>query len=132
MNPSSILYLLLASTGLAAELKVFPQGGPTTCNRKSQNGDVISVHYTGKLSDGSVFDSSIPRKSPISFKLGSGQVIKGWDEGLLDMCIGEKRKLEIPPHLAYGERGAGGVIPPNATLIFETELISIQGVKDEL
>lgn len=103
------------------------------CKYKTQNGDVVSVHYTGELEDGVVFDSSLPRQRPIQFTLGSGQVIKGWEEGLLDMCVGEKRKLIIPPNLAYGKRGAGGVIPPDATLIFYTELVGIDNVpKDEL
>lgn len=102
------------------------------CSNPSKIGDKISVHYTGKLLDGTVFDSSLPRKRPIQFTLGKGQVIKGWDEGLMEMCIGEKRKLIIPPNLAYGSRGAGGVIPPDATLIFETELTGIEGRKDEL
>jgi FKBP-type peptidyl-prolyl cis-trans isomerase len=106
------------------------------CSYRSQKGDQISVHYTGSLEDGTVFDSSLGRHQPITFTLGVGQVIKGWDEGLLEMCIGEKRKLIIPSELAYGKRGAGGVIPPDATLIFETELVDIHNdkakQKDEL
>src|SRR5512133_3891560 len=80
-------------------------------------GKTVSVHYTGTLPDGKVFDSSIPRGKPIDFRLGAGQVIKGWDEGIALMKVGGKARLTIPPHLAYGDRGAGGVIPPNATLI---------------
>jgi FKBP-type peptidyl-prolyl cis-trans isomerases 1 len=92
------------------------------------SGDNIDVHYKGTLTDGTKFDSSYDRGTPLNFTVGAGQVIKGWDEGLLGMKIGEKRKLTIAPHLAYGSRGVGGVIPPNATLIFETELVGIKGV----
>lgn len=131
------------------------------CKRKTQRGDSISVHYTGTLaSDGSVFDTSYKRGKPLTFTVGQGQVIKGWDEGLLDMCIGDKRKLTIPPEEAYGNR-AMGQIPPNSRLgkwkigcwrhwpscgggykgkmadvvipVFETELMDIVGVnRDEL
>lgn len=78
------------------------------------------------MEDGTEFDSSIPRGQPLSFTLGMGQVIKGWDQGLLNMCEGEKRKLVIPPELGYGERGAGDKIPPNSVLIFEVELVKIE------
>jgi len=89
-------------------------------------GKTVSVHYTGKLTNGKVFDSSLTRGTPIEFKLGAGRVIKGWDEGIALMKVGGKATLTIPPHLGYGERGAGGVIPPNATLIFEVELVSVK------
>ena len=85
----------------------------------------VSVHYTGKLEDGTVFDSSIPRGQPFTFTLGAGQVIKGWDLGVEGMTVGEKRNLIIPPHLGYGVRGAGATIPPNATLIFDVELLEV-------
>jgi len=100
------------------------------CLKKSKKGDTLEMHYTGTLEDGTQFDSSIGR-GPFKFTPGVGQVIKGWDQGLVGMCIGEKRKLTIPSHLGYGERGAGGKIPPNAKLIFEVELLDIKG-KDEL
>jgi FKBP-type peptidyl-prolyl cis-trans isomerase len=88
-------------------------------------GKTVSVHYTGKLTDGTKFDSSYDRDSPIEFPLGSGRVIPGWDEGIALLKVGGKATFIIPPNLAYGERGAGGVIPPNATLIFEVELLEI-------
>lgn len=92
---------------------------------EAKSNDVVSVHYTGYLTNGQVFDSSIGRGEPFSFTLGAGQVIKGWDRGVLGMKVGEKRKLTIPSDLGYGSVGAGGVIPPNATLIFEVEMIHI-------
>ena len=88
-------------------------------------GQTVEVHYTGWLTDGTKFDSSHDRDQTFSFKLGGGQVIAGWDQGVAGMKIGGTRKLTIPPDLGYGERGAGGVIPPNATLVFKVELIGL-------
>ena len=89
-------------------------------------GKQVKVHYTGTLENGTKFDSSVDRKKPFSFIIGVGQVIKGWDEGVMGMKVGGKRKLVIPANLGYGARGAGGVIPPNATLLFDVELLDVQ------
>ena len=94
--------------------------------REAHVGETAFVHYTGWLEDGTKFDSSVDRGEPFSFRLGAGRVIKGWDEGVVGMRIGTKRKLIIPPHLGYGSRGAGRIIPPNATLIFEVELLDLR------
>ncbi|MBA9072190.1 peptidyl-prolyl cis-trans isomerase A (cyclophilin A) [Flavobacterium gossypii] len=94
--------------------------------KKAENGKTVSVHYTGQLEDGKVFDSSYPRKKPIEFPLGRGNVIEGWDEGIALLQVGDKARFVIPSHLGYGSRGAGGVIPPNATLIFDVELMDVK------
>jgi FKBP-type peptidyl-prolyl cis-trans isomerase len=102
------------------EIEILKQGS----GEEVKNNDVVTVHYTGRLEDGTKFDSSLDRGNPFVFTLGIGQVIKGWDSGVLGMKIGEKRQLTIPPELGYGASGIGP-IPPNATLIFEIELLGI-------
>jgi FKBP-type peptidyl-prolyl cis-trans isomerase len=89
-------------------------------------GNVVQVHYTGWLTDGTKFDSSVDRGQPFEFRLGAGQVIAGWDQGVAQLKVGDKARLTIPPEMGYGARGAGGVIPPNATLVFDVELLAIK------
>jgi FKBP-type peptidyl-prolyl cis-trans isomerase FkpA len=107
------------SSGLIIEDSVVGSGAEASA------GQSVSVHYTGWLTDGKKFDSSKDRNDPFEFQLGARRVIAGWDEGVQGMKIGGTRKLTIPPELGYGTRGAGGVIPPNATLVFEVELLAI-------
>ncbi|MBV9623031.1 MAG: FKBP-type peptidyl-prolyl cis-trans isomerase [Acidobacteria bacterium] len=92
----------------------------------AKNGQKVTVHYTGWLTTGKKFDSSVDARKPFSFTIGTGEVIKGWDEGVTGMKVGGKRQLRVPPQLAYGERGYPGVIPPNSTLIFDIRLLSVQ------
>lgn len=135
--PTPLLVLLLSALPLpfvrAADIELkIESTTDVTCSRPTKPGDRISVHYRGTLqSTGAVFDESYTRGRPITFRLGSGQVIEGWDRGLRDMCPGEGRRLTIPPEMAYGEVGSPPVIPGGATLVFETTLVEIVGVKQE-
>jgi len=129
----SLLLLLcgLVALGLCEEkkavtkLQIGVKKRVEDCEQRSKKGDSLQMHYTGTLQDGTEFDSSIPRGEPLTFTLGMGQVIKGWDQGLLNMCVGEKRKLVIPPALGYGSSGAPPKIPGDSVLIFEVELVKI-------
>ena len=120
----SAVFVLGASSSLANDrfiIETLQQGEGDI----AAAGQQVSVHYEGKLTDGTVFDASRPRGQPFTFTLGKGQVIKGWDQGVEGMAVGEIRRLTIPPEMGYGARGAGGVIPPNATLVFEVELLAV-------
>jgi FKBP-type peptidyl-prolyl cis-trans isomerase FkpA len=110
----------MATSELQIE-KLVEGNGPTP-----KAGDTVVVHYTGWLTDGTKFDSSLDRWQPFAFTIGQGQVIGGWDAGVATMRVGDKVRLTIPPELGYGARGAGGVIPPNATLVFEIELLEVR------
>ncbi|GAX79028.1 hypothetical protein CEUSTIGMA_g6468.t1 [Chlamydomonas eustigma] len=107
---------------MGVDIKILQQGDGVN---KPQPGDKVTVHYTGKLTNGTVFDSSVTKGRPFVFTIGQGQVIQGWDVGVAQMSQGEKSELTCSPDFGYGARGAGGVIPPNATLIFEVELLKI-------
>jgi FKBP-type peptidyl-prolyl cis-trans isomerase len=113
-----------ADTAPAADLKI--EDLKVGTGAEAVAGKKVTVHYTGTLTNGKKFDSSVDRKQPFTFNLGAGQVIQGWDKGVVGMKVGGKRKLTIPPALGYGARGAGTVIPPNSTLIFEIELLKVE------
>jgi FKBP-type peptidyl-prolyl cis-trans isomerase FkpA len=115
---------MMTAPGAAGDLKI--EETKVGNGTEAVAGKTVSVHYTGWLTDGKKFDSSVDRKEPFKFKLGAGQVIPGWDKGVAGMKVGGKRKLTIPPQLGYGERGAGAVIPPNSTLIFDVELLGVE------
>ena len=134
---AGLMALALEPLGIQAQDKGEPKVITTNSGLKYQElkegtgdaakaGDTVEVHYTGWLKDGKKFDSSLDRKEPFAFKLGAGQVIKGWDEGVQGIKVGGKRKLMIPAELGYGKKGAGGVIPPDSELIFEVELLKIK------
>jgi len=118
--------VLAEPEGKDSGLKVEYISKPDTCDRVARNGDMLSMHYSGTLEDGKKFDSSYDRSEPFKFQIGVGQVIKGWEEGVLGMCVGEKRRLIVPPALGYGDQGAGDIIPGGATLFFDVELISTE------
>ncbi|EDW14072.1 FK506-binding protein 2 [Drosophila mojavensis] len=126
---SLLLICALFGAAVASEtpkVKIGVKKRVENCTRKAKGGDLIHVHYKGTLQDGTEFDSSYNRGKPFSFTLGARQVIKGWDQGLLGMCEGERRTLTIPPELGYGASGAGGgKIPPNSVLVFDVEMMKI-------
>ncbi|CAB3233671.1 unnamed protein product [Arctia plantaginis] len=127
----SVITHVVIGSSAPKKLQIGVKKRPAECLIKSKKGDLLHMHYTGTLEDGTEFDSSIPRGNPLTFTLGSGQVIKGWDQGLIGMCEGEQRKLVIPPELAYGAAGAPPKIPQSATLTFHVDLVKIER-KDEL
>merc|ERR1711992_113170 len=126
-----LMSVLVAATMAETELKdsglkVEYLSKPDSCDKVARNGDMLEMHYTGTLEDGTKFDSSVDRNEPFKFQIGVGQVIKGWEEGVLGMCVGEKRKLIVPPELGYGDQGAGDIIPGGATLYFDIELLETE------
>lgn len=121
---SSLVGVSVAGTLKELEIDITKRIPVDKCTNKALVGDTVQVHYTGKLLENDKkFDSSYDRGKPISFKLGSGMVIKGWDEGIVGMCVGEERTLKIPSNLAYGANGIPGVIPPAADLVFDVKLV---------
>lgn len=115
----------MAGTLTELEIDITKRIPANKCSNKALVGDNVKVHYTGKLlEDGKKFDSSYDRRQPIAFKLGTGRVIAGWDQGIVGMCVGEERTLRIPSDLAYGNNGIPGVIPPAADLVFDVKLVS--------
>jgi FKBP-type peptidyl-prolyl cis-trans isomerase len=122
VNPGEVSNAPIVTTASGLQYQVLKEGNGLI----AQAGHQVMVHYTGWLTNGTKFDSSVDRGQPFPFPLGAGRVIPGWDEGVAGMKVGEKRKLIIPPGLGYGGRGAGNLIPPNATLIFDVELLGVQ------
>lgn len=126
LNLVYFLLLGLATAGSLEDLEIGITKEATPCNAKAFPGDVVDVHYTGYFRDnGKQFDSSYSRGKPISFTLGSGQVIYGWEQGLVGTCVGEERKIQIPSKFAYEKTGIPGVIPPNSDMVFDVKLVSI-------
>lgn len=126
MKKLAIGFIFLFTAMLSANDTEFKQEDlKVGAGKEAKKGNNVTVHYTGWLKDGKKFDSSLDRKTPFQFKLGRGEVIQGWDRGVVGMKEGGKRKLTIPPALGYGARGAGAVIPPNSVLIFEVELLKV-------
>jgi FKBP-type peptidyl-prolyl cis-trans isomerase len=115
---------MMTAPGTTGDLKI--EDPLVGTGAEAKPGNKVSVHYTGWLTDGKEFDSSKKAGRPFQFQLGAGQVIQGWERGVAGMKVGGKRKLTVPPQMGYGERGAGGVIPPNATLVFEIELLNVE------
>jgi len=115
-----------AETPDAEGLLVEKISKPDSCDKIARNGNLLAMHYTGTLEDGKKFDSSYDRSEPFKFQIGVGQVIKGWEKGVVGMCVGEKRRLIVPPALGYGDQGAGDIIPGGATLYFDVELVDVE------
>ncbi|XP_006811306.1 uncharacterized protein LOC102808197 [Saccoglossus kowalevskii] len=108
------------------EVEIITLTNDEDCSEYAEDGDTLQIHYTGKLENGGVFDTSYDKGHPFEFVLGAKKVIPGWEKGLKGMCVGERRKLIVPPNLAYGKKGSLPTIPPDATLIFETQLMGLQ------
>merc|ERR1712156_1016906 len=133
MAIKSLAAVLFTLAAVSAEVKETESGlkveyisKPDSCDKVARNGDMLSMHYVGTLESGAKFDSSYDRSEPFKFQIGVGQVIKGWEEGVLGMCVGEKRKLIVPPEMGYGDQGAGEIIPGGATLHFDIELLETE------
>merc|ERR1711974_293584 len=133
MAVKSLAVILFTLAVASAEVKETESGlkveyisKPDACDKVARNGQMLTMHYTGTLEDGTKFDSSYDRNEPFKFQIGVGQVIRGWEEGVLGMCVGEKRKLIVPPEMGYGEQGAGEIIPGGATLHFDIELLETE------
>ena len=122
-NISNLEKIIIKSKNMEVKKEILKEGAG---EQQVEKGNSISVHYTGTFEDGTKFDSSVDRNQPFNLTVGIGQVIQGWDQGLIGMKVGEKSKLTIPPEMAYGPAGIPGAIPPNSTLIFEVELLEIK------